>query len=527
MGRDGPAAPRRDVSGRLHRQVGKATAPLLAVLAVVVAVAAIEFYAIQKFGRRGTAPRRPPRSRRAPRPRPRARSASSTRLLPSRSGARPWSSRAGRSRRRAFARSRDASTAACSRRRSACRVRTSRRCTRACPTTRTRASTSSGDLAAAPAPAGVDRRPLAIVAIAHDGSETLLGTRSLIEPAAFERWRAFAAADATPFHLLPALSGIALGGAAELDTLYAPYVSPTIRVGMRVPMLYLRTTSGAAHDYAFDPDWDVEHRCPQVPGERRHRRRLAQRRVRATRSTKRLPVLVTLNGGIWARRVLRRAAVGRERQARAGSGELPVEREERGDGRRLPQEPARRFAGGPELARSLTFNVYARDVRRYKKRNLQQAARLHRALRARAPRALRRRQPRPRHLPQPVLRRQGSGTTTTRARCASSAHWLAGTGPYAGARRRACPTCRAYRRAQPLTLADASRLAGRRFASWDEVDPPRAFSHEAKRGRSGSSRGCASGRCSAGTWSTCTTTSWRNGSSRPASRASASGRRRA
>ena len=30
----------------------------------------------------------------------------------------------------------------------------------------------------------------------------------------------------------------------------------------------------------------------------------------------------------------------------------------------------------PELARSLTFNVYARDVRHYKKRNLQQAAQL-------------------------------------------------------------------------------------------------------------------------------------------------------
>ena len=30
----------------------------------------------------------------------------------------------------------------------------------------------------------------------------------------------------------------------------------------------------------------------------------------------------------------------------------------------------------PELGRSLTFNVYARDVRRYKKRNLQQAAKI-------------------------------------------------------------------------------------------------------------------------------------------------------
>ncbi len=43
MGRDEQAALRRDVSGHLREQVGKATAPLIAVLAVLVAVAAIEF----------------------------------------------------------------------------------------------------------------------------------------------------------------------------------------------------------------------------------------------------------------------------------------------------------------------------------------------------------------------------------------------------------------------------------------------------------------------------------------------------
>ena len=56
MGCDGPALRRRDVSGRRQRQVGKATAPLIAVLAVVVVVAAVEFYAIEKFGRRNAAP---------------------------------------------------------------------------------------------------------------------------------------------------------------------------------------------------------------------------------------------------------------------------------------------------------------------------------------------------------------------------------------------------------------------------------------------------------------------------------------
>ena len=48
----------RDVLGnlRVRRHIGRATTPLIAVLAVVAAVAAIELYAIQKFGRRSAAP---------------------------------------------------------------------------------------------------------------------------------------------------------------------------------------------------------------------------------------------------------------------------------------------------------------------------------------------------------------------------------------------------------------------------------------------------------------------------------------
>ena len=43
------------------------------------------------------------------------------------------------------------------------------------------------------------------------------------------------------------------------------YESPTVRVGMRVPILYLRTTRGRAGDWEFDAAWDTARRC----GERR------------------------------------------------------------------------------------------------------------------------------------------------------------------------------------------------------------------------------------------------------------------
>ena len=37
------------------------------------------------------------------------------------------------------------------------------------------------------------------------------------------------------------------------------------------------------------------------------------------------------------------------------------------------------------------------------------------------------------------------------------------------------PDLSAYRRRQPLTLADVNRLARQRWSSWNEVDPPRHF----------------------------------------------------
>jgi hypothetical protein len=62
-------------------------------------------------------------------------------------------------------------------------------------------------------------------------------------------------------------------------------------------------------------------------------------------------------------------------------------------------------------------------------------------------------------------------------------HWLAGTGPYAGRAEPGVPDLRAYRRPRPLNLAEVNRISGRRFARWDDVDPPRSFPREPKDGR--------------------------------------------
>src|SRR5207253_2590810 len=83
-------------------------------------------------------------------------------------------------------------------------------------------------------------------------TETVLARKGLVASAALAQWRSLYlqrhGERSTPFYLIPALWAIGLGGANELDTTYTEYLSPTFRVGMRVPMLYLRSTLGAARD---------------------------------------------------------------------------------------------------------------------------------------------------------------------------------------------------------------------------------------------------------------------------------------
>ena len=328
----------------------------------------------------------------------------------------------------------------------------------------------TGDFSAHPARPGVDRRTLSVVAVANDGRETVLGTRSLIEPAALRRWAAFATRDAAPFYMLPALSGLDLGGAVELDSIYQPYLSPTLRVGFRVPILYLRMTKGAEGDYVFDPDWNPARKC----GERRIGDDSLNAVLAHSRS-KQLPVLVTLNGGIWA-----------DAYCDVPQWDIndKLEQDTRNDqwnenNEVMPDDYLKDLPGSqdsPQLARSLTFNVYATQVRHYKKRNLQQAGTLLAAFARERPDLFVGVNLDPDTYMNPFFAEKqwydyNPGTLR------QFREWLAGSGPYAGKPEPGVPDLRAYRRAQPLTLADVNRIAGQHWRSWHEVDPPRAFPH--------------------------------------------------
>lgn len=333
----------------------------------------------------------------------------------------------------------------------------------------------TGDFSDYPAPAGADRRVLSIVAVATDGRETLLGRRSLVEPAARVRWAQFTPKEPTPFYLLPALSGIDLGGASELDAIYAPYQSPTLRAGFRVPILYLRMTRGTEHDFAFDPDWDPKRKC----GERRIGDD-SLNAVLAHSNAKRLPVLVTLNGGIWADAYcdVPQWDVNDKLEQDAANCQWNQNNEVMPDNF-LKDLPGSQEA--PELARSLTFNVYAAQVRHYKKRNLQQAGTLLAAFAREHPDLFVGINLDPDTYLNPFFGETqwydyNPGTLR------QFREWLAGSGPYAGRPAQGVPDLRAYRRAQPLTLADVNRIAGRQWRSWLDVDPPRAFPRDTSSG---------------------------------------------
>ncbi len=328
-----------------------------------------------------------------------------------------------------------------------------------------------GDLAAHPAPMGADRRPLTVVAIARDGTETTLGRRDLVESAALGRWRELAAGSGpgAAFHLLPATSEVAKGGAAGLESVYAPYLSSTMRVGVRVPVLYLRTTRGAAADFEFDPDWDVDRRCGT--------RRITDDALGATLALavrNRLPVLLTLNGGIWADASCDVPEWDvNDRLERDPANCQWNERDEVMADDHLKHLPGSQDA--PELGRSLTFNVYAAEVRHYKRRNLQAAGRVIARFAREHPDLFVGASLDPDTYLNPFFDQQqwydfNPGTLR------QFRHWLAGTGPYAGKPDApGVPDLSRYRRARPLSLAEAGRLAGRRFARWADVDPPRSF----------------------------------------------------
>ncbi len=311
-----------------------------------------------------------------------------------------------------------------------------------------------------------------VVVTDNAGTATVLGKRTYLNDVFREIWADLLAARGHRpneiFHYVFGTSNLALKGGDEIDTEYAPYLSDTVKVGMRVPILYLRTTRGRDHDWVFDPDFDTSRAC----GERKIAGDSLNGVLRWSVEHQ-VPVLFTLNGGIWADAAcdVPEWDINDHLEEDVANCQWNEQNEV------MPDDYLRNLPGSqdaPELARALTFNVHAEQVRHYKKRNLQQAATAIHAFAEAHPNLFIGVSLDADVYMNPFF--EGAqwydyNPGTLR----QFREWLRGTGPYAGKSADGAPDLSSHRRAKTYTLAEVNRLARARYRTWDEVDPPRAF----------------------------------------------------
>ena len=104
----------------------------------------------------------------------------------------------------------------------------------------------------------------------------------------YPAWRA------DPYWFALGTSGISARGDQGFSDAYANYRSDTFRIGLRVPILYMRSTRGRAGDWQFDPNLG---RVPVDSGlllVDDWLEGLIELSVKQN-----LPILFTLNGGVW------------------------------------------------------------------------------------------------------------------------------------------------------------------------------------------------------------------------------------
>ncbi len=315
------------------------------------------------------------------------------------------------------------------------------------------------------------RHTVTVVAIDRAGHETVLARKSLIPQRAMSLWTGMLdqrTKPAKPFRFLMMTSGAAVGGAAEAETTYAPYLSRTTAVGVAIPILYLRTTKGAANDWVFDPEFDLSRKCRDRPVAEDNLAGVMRYAIE-----KHLPVQFNLNGGIWA-----------DASCDIPEWDLNDHLEQDLNNCQWTQEnivyPDDYMKGlpgstnSPELGRTLTYNVYATKVRAYKRRNLQAAARLVANFAREHPDLFVGVNLDADTYMNPFVS-NGKFYDYNPGMLRQFRQWLGGSGPYAGKPEDGAPDLSVYRRKNPLTLAQVNRLAKQHWRSWSEVDPPRTF----------------------------------------------------
>ena len=186
-----------------------------------------------------------------------------------------------------------------------------------------------------------------------------------------------------------------------------------------------------------------------------------------------MPVEFILNGGIWG-----------DASCNSPEWDLNDHLEEDDynaqwsqDDQTFPDDYLKGLAGStdsPELARTLTYHVYAAACVRYKKRNLQAAARVIKEFAREHPELFIGVVLDSDTYMNPFFK-QVEYFDFNPGMIRQFREWLRGSGPYAGKGPPGVPNLSSYRRVPSMTLDEVNRVARRNWTSWDEVEPPRKF----------------------------------------------------
>lgn len=173
------------------------------------------------------------------------------------------------------------------------------------------------------------------------------------------------------FYFTVASSNISLGGFGDFKEKLGPFAIGHCQLGFMAPVLYMRSTLGAQHDWHFDPDFDTSTKQDN------NKLVVADSLAQILNYSKRfnIPCLIGLNGGIWS-----------DASGTCPEWDLTDHLEEDINNCQwnqrdevMPDDYLKHLTGAesaPELSRSLTLTHYNETVRAYKKRNLQQAGKV-------------------------------------------------------------------------------------------------------------------------------------------------------
>lgn len=262
------------------------------------------------------------------------------------------------------------------------------------------------------------------------------------------------------FYFTVGSSNISLGGFGDFQEKLSPFAIGSCQLGFMVPLLYMRSTYGAAQDWNFDAYFD-ESRCqpngkPVIADNLDSIIKFARQRQ--------LPCVIGLNGGIWSDA----SGTCPEWDLVDHLEEDPVNCQWNQNNEVMPDDHLKHLAGAeyaPELSRALTLSHYNTQVRHYKKRNLQQAAAIIMEFSRRHPELYIGSNLDPDCYQNPFFEGEQwydyNPQTLQQFR-----DWLAGAGVYENELRHSLTH-------RPYSLTTLNAACGTRFESWHQVEPQR------------------------------------------------------